>query len=498
MSVQHHAALLAWHTQTPVKVSLSRQESILTHPKRHAMEITMTTACDENGRLTAMKAEILADTGAYASLGGPVLQRACTHAAGPYQYQDIDILGQAVYTNNPPAGAFRGFGVPQSCFATECNINQLAELAGLTPWEIRYRNAVRPGQVLPNGQFADASTAIVETLEAVKGIMDRNPKAGIACAMKNSGLGVGVRDIGRCDLAVKGGKVEIRSSAACIGQGMGTVLTQIVARITGLEAARIAYAAPDTSYAPDAGNTTASRQTLFAGEAARRAAEALMRDLERALERALDGRPEEKAAGASPGGKAAGMSPEGKASGMSPGRKAAGGVQAALESLEGRVYHGEYEGLTDPIGSDKPNPVSHITYGYATQVVELDQEGKVARVTAAHDVGRIVNPKAVRGQIEGGVVMSLGYALTEDFPLVECRPVAKLGTLGLMRATDVPEVEAALIEKNDPLGLALGAKGIGEICSIPTAPAVQLAYYLRDGRFRTKLPLDDTPYGKKK
>ena len=462
MSVQHHAALLAWHTKKPVKVSLSRQESILTHPKRHAMEITMTTACDDNGMLTAMKADILADTGAYASLGGPVLQRACTHAAGPYQYQDVDILGRAVYTNNPPAGAFRGFGVPQSCFATECNINQLAEMAGLSPWEFRYRNAIRPGQILPNGQYADGSTALIETLEAVKPILDRNAKAGIACAMKNSGLGVGVRDIGRCDLAVRGGRVEIRSSAACIGQGMGTVLTQIVSQVTGLEAVYLLYAAPDTSTAPDAGNTTASRQTLFTGEAARRAAEGLKRDMD-----------------------------------IIKGEKP-GGAEEALHTLEGRIYKGEYEGLTDRMGSDKANPVSHIAYSYATQVVELGEDGKILRVVAAHDVGRAVNSQTVSGQIEGGVVMSLGYALTEDFPLDNCRPTAKLGTLGLTRSTDAPDVEAILIEKNDPLGLALGAKGIGEISSIPTAPAVQLAYYQRDGRFRTKLPLEGTPYSKKR
>ncbi|MCL1805742.1 MAG: molybdopterin-dependent oxidoreductase, partial [Clostridiales bacterium] len=467
MSVQHHAALLAWHTGKPVKVGLSRQESILTHPKRHAMEIVMTTACDEQGMLTAMKAEILADTGAYASLGGPVLQRACTHAAGPYQYQDVDILGRAVYTNNPPAGAFRGFGVPQSCFATECNINQLAEMAGLSPWEIRYRNAIRPGMTLPNGQIADESTALVETLEAVKDIYDANPQAGLACAMKNSGLGVGVPDVGRCDLAIHDGKVAIRSSAACIGQGLGTVLTQIVAQVTGLHAACLTYPAPDTSYAPDSGNTTASRQTLFAGEAARRAAEALRAD----LDGLLNGKPIREAA--------------------------AEKLAKAIGALEGNIYHGEYEGFTDKLGSDKPNPVSHIAYGYATQLVELDEEGKVARVVAAHDVGRVVNPLSVSGQIEGGVVMSLGYALTEDFPLDDCRPTAKMGTLGLMRATDAPDVEAMLIGKGDPLGLALGAKGIGEISSIPTAPAVQLAYYQRDGKFRTKLPLEGTPYSRK-
>lgn len=463
MSVQHHAALLAYHAKAPVKVALTRDESILIHPKRHAMEMDFTTACDANGYLTAMKAVIIADTGAYASLGGPVLQRACTHAAGPYNYQDIDIQGAAVYTNNPPAGAFRGFGVPQSCFATECNLNQLAALVGISPWEIRYRNALRPGQVLPNGQMADKTTAIVETLEAVKPYFDRNPKAGIACAIKNSGLGVGIPDTGRCRLLVRAGKVEIYSSAACIGQGLGTILTQIICDVCGLRPQQVAYKTPDTLMSPNAGNTTASRQTLFTGEAARRAGEALNLALAKVRVNA-------------------------------PGTISADGVD--LEALEGQEFYGEYTGITDKMGSTKPNPVSHVAYGYATHLVELDEQGYLKRVVAAHDVGRAINPLNVTGQIEGGVVMSLGYALTERFPLDQGRPMVKIGTLGLFKSTQVPEIEAIIVGKGYS-DLALGAKGIGEICSIPTAPAVQLAYQNWDGHFRTSLPLENTPYSKK-
>ena len=452
MSVQHHAALLAQKTGRPVKVKLSRQESILVHPKRHAMEIDLTTACDENGKLTAMKAVIISDTGAYASLGGPVLQRACTHAAGPYNYQNIDITGRAYYTNNPPAGAFRGFGVPQSCFATECNLNQLAEMAGLTPFEIRYINAVRPGDTLPNGQIADENTAIVETLDAVREICEKNPKAGIACAIKNSGLGVGVPDTGRCRITVKDGKVHVTSSAACIGQGMGTVQIQMLCEAAGLTPDMVIYDTPDTKYSPNAGNTTASRQTLFTGEAAVRAA-SLLKD-------ALD-------------------------------------KEGSLSALNGREFYGEYTGVTDKMGSPKEHPVSHVAYSYATQVVELNDDGTIKRVVAAHDVGTPVNPKALEGQIEGGVVMSLGYALTESFPLEQGRPLAKLGTLGLFRADKTPDVVPVIIDRRMN-GPAFGAKGIGEISSIPTAPAVQLAYYNRDGKFRTRLPLEDTPYSRKK
>ena len=450
-TVQHHAALLALAAQRPVKVSLTRQESLVVSTKRHPMEIDMTTACDENGYLTAMKAVIISDTGAYASLGGPVLQRACTHAAGPYNYHNISIVGTAAYTNNPPAGAFRGFGVTQSCFATECNINKLAEMAGLSPWEMRFRNAIRPNDTLPNGQIADESTALEETLLAVKEICEKHPQAGIACAMKNAGLGVGVPDFGRCCLRVKEGKVHIATSAACIGQGMGTVATQMFCDVSGVSPENVVHDPADSFYTPDSGNTTASRQTVITGEAVCRAA---LKFKEAAMDK-------------------------------------------SLAELEGCEFYAEFESVTDKMGSDKPHPVSHISYGYATQVAELDDNGKLKRLIAVHDVGKAINPKSVEGQIEGGLVMSMGYALTEDFPLNGCVPTAKFGTLGLFKANMVPEIETIVLGKTNG-GFAGGAKGVGEIAAIPGAPAVQLAYYNYDGKFRTKLPLEDTPYSKKK
>lgn len=451
MSCQHHTALLAYLTNKPVKMTLTRKESIMTHPKRHAMEMELTTACDENGKLTAMKAKIISDTGAYASLGGPVLQRACTHAAGPYNYQDIDIEGVAVYTNNPPGGAFRGFGVTQSVFANESNLNLLSEMVGISPWEIRWRNAVKPGEVLPNGQIADEGTALRETLLAVKKQYEEAKIAGIACAFKNAGVGVGIPDIGRCTLKVIDSKVHTRTSAACIGQGLGTVMTQIVCETCGVGPENVIHERPDTKLTPNSGTTTASRQTVFTGEATRNAALKLSEALE----------------------------------------------NSTLEELEGKEFYGEYLGVTDRMGSEKPNPVSHVAYGYATQVVILNEEGKVEKVVAAHDVGRAINPTNVEGQIEGGVVMGLGYGLTEDYPLNNGVPTAKFGTLGLFRSSTVPEIYPIIIEKNSN-ELSYGAKGVGEITCIPTAPAIQGAYYKLDGKFRTKLPLEDTFYRKPK
>ena len=451
VSVQHHAALLAYLTKRIVKVKLSRQESIVVHPKRHPMWMDITTACDENGYLTAMKAVVVSDTGAYASLGGPVLQRACTHAAGPYNFQVIDIDGKAVYTNNPPAGAFRGFGVTQTCFGSERNLDLLAEKVGISPWEIRYRNAIRPGQVLPNGQIADASTGVAETLEAVKEVYESEPYAGIACAMKNAGVGVGLPDWGRCRLLVKDGKVEIHAGASCIGQGLGTVLTQVVSETTGLGIDRIVYCRPNTANSPDSGTTSGSRQTLITGEAAKRACEKLMEDLK----------------------------------------------DSSLEALEGRDYVGEYLAKTDKMGSDVPNPVSHVAYGYATQVCVLNEDGTIKKVVAAHDVGKAVNPISVEGQIEGGVVMSLGYALTEQYEIKDGYPVSRYGTLGLFKADKTPDVEPIIVEKPG-VDVGYGAIGIWEITSIPTAPAVAGAYYKWNGKFQTKLPLSDTPYERKK
>ena len=455
VSAQHIAVLAALSVGRPVKVKFSRSESIAFHPKRHAMEGRFTLGCDENGIFTGLDCEIYFDTGAYASLCGPVLERACTHSVGPYCYQNTDIRGFGYYTNNPPAGAFRGFGVCQSEFALESTINLLAEKVGISPWEIRYRNAIEPGKVLPNGQIADRSTALKETLEAVREVYEKNAgHAGIACAMKNAGVGVGLPDKGRAKLAVHDGMVEIYAAASDIGQGCATVFVQMVAEATGLGRGEIRNRGSNSEVAPDSGTTSGSRQTLITGEAVRMAAAEL-----------------------------------------SDAMREVGGD---LSQLEGREFFAEYFEPTDPLGSKKPYPKSHVAYGFATHVVVLDKDRRVSEVYAAHDSGKVVNPIAIQGQIEGGVLMGLGYALTENFDLKDCVPQNKYGTLGLMRSNQIPDIEAIYVEKKELLDVAYGAKGIGEISTIPTAPAVAGAYYAVDHIFRTKLPLEDTPYSRKK
>ena len=458
MTVQHHAALLTYLTGRPVKVKLTRAESLLIHPKRHRFEMDFTMGCDENGIIQGVKAKVVTDTGAFASLGSPVLERACTHAAGPYQYQNFEIEGTAYYTNNPPAGAFRGFGVTQTCFATESLLNMMADEVGITPWEIRYRNAIRPGGVLPNGQIVDESTGLVETLEAVKPYYDAALAAGkpvgLGCAMKNAGVGVGIPDTGRVKLVIEEDrKVHIYSGASCIGQGLGTVLVQMTVSNTDLKRDDIVYERSNTWIAPDSGTTSGSRQTLVTGEACRRACEKFM---------------EARAAG------------------------------KTLADMVGETYYGEYLAKTDPLGADVPNPVSHVAYGYATQRCVLDPKtGRVEQRVAAHDVGKAVNPLSCEGQIEGGVVMSMGFALRERYPIDEnCKPIDKYGSLGLFRAHELPEIVAIVVDKPG-LNVACGAIGIGEITSIPTAPAIADAYFRYDHERRYSLPLSDTPYERK-
>jgi selenium-dependent xanthine dehydrogenase len=453
MSVQAQTALLAQVTGRPVKLTLSREESIRLHPKRHAIRMEYTVGCDRDGRLTAVRARMVGDSGAYASVGAKVLERAAGHACGPYRVANIDIESMAVYTNNPPCGAMRGFGANQAHFAIEGCMDLLAKQAGLDPWELRWRNAVDVGDVFSTGQVLEKSVGIKKTLAAVKPHYDRaraeGRAVGIACGLKNSGIGNGAKEWGKARLVVEpDGTVSLFNGYTEMGQGLLTVLIQFASEVTGLPAGCFRPKV-DSTYQLDCGQTTGSRATLFGGRAVVSAGEKLRADLDEGL---------------------------------------------VLADLVGRVYAGDVlVDDTTELGTDVPKVKTHTSFGYATQVCILDERGRVARIVAAHDVGRAVNPALCEGQIEGAIHMGLGYALTEELACENGMPVTfKLRDIGVLRARDMPEVEVILVEDPEPEG-PYGAKGVGEIGLVPTAAAVAGALEAFDGIRRYTLPMRESP-----
>jgi xanthine dehydrogenase molybdenum-binding subunit len=453
MSVQAQTALLAQVTGRPVKLVLNREESVRLHPKRHPIRMDYRAGCDSEGHLTAVVARLVGDSGAYASVGGKVLERAAGHACGPYRVPAVDIEALAVYTNNPPCGAMRGFGVPQTAFAIEGCLDLLAARVGLDGWEIRRRNAVAVGDVVTTGQVLEKSVGLGRTLEAVKDgyyAARRSGRAvGIACGLKNSGIGNGVAEWGKCRLVVeKDGTVSLYNGYTEMGQGLLTVLVQFAVETTGLPPS-VFHPKVDSTFALGCGQTTGSRATLFGGRAVSSAGKKLRADLD---------------------------------------------AGRTLADLAGRVYAAdEVIDDTTALGAEAPRIKTHTSYGFATQVVVLDAEGRLERVIAAHDVGRVVNPALCRGQIEGSIHMGLGYALSEELPCENGVPVTyKLRELGVLRARDMPTTEVLLVEEPEPEG-PFGAKGVGEIGLVPTAAAVAAALQAFDGVRRTTLPMKDSP-----
>jgi xanthine dehydrogenase molybdenum-binding subunit len=453
MSVQAQTSLLAWLTRRPVKLVLNREESIRLHPKRHPIRMEYTAGCDADGRLTAVRARLVGDSGAYASVGGKVLERSAGHACGGYKVPSVDIEALAAYTNNPPCGAMRGFGVNQAHFAMEACVDLLAAACGLDRWEIRWRNAVDVGDVFTTGQVLEKSVGLKKTLLAVKDAYDKAMAAGhavgIACGVKNSGIGNGVREWGMARLVVESDlTVSVYNGYTEMGQGLLTILAQFAAEATGLPFS-VFRPKVDATFALNCGQTTGSRATLFGGRAVLSAAQKLRADLDAGL---------------------------------------------ALARLVGRVYPADIVVEdTTPLGADVPNPKTHTSFGWATQVCVLDARGRVERIIAAHDVGRAVNPSLCEGQIMGGVHMGLGYALTEELECVNGMPVSfKLRDIGVLRARDMPQVDVILIEDPEPEG-PMGAKGVGEIGVVPTAAAVAGALEAFDGIRRYRLPMKDSP-----
>ena len=471
MSVQAQTALLAHVAKRPVKITLSREESIRIHPKRHPITMHYTVGCDADGHLTAVKARMIGDSGAYASVGGKVLERAAGHACGPYRTPNVDVESLAVYTNNPPSGAMRGFGANQAHFAMEGCMDLLAAKVGIDGWEMRWRNAVEVGDLFSTGQVLDKSVGIKKTLAAVK---DRYYEAkaqgravGVACGMKNSGIGNGAVEWGKARLVVEAdGTVSLYNGYTEMGQGLYTVLTQFAAEVTGLPAA-VFRPKVDSTFALGCGQTTGSRATLFGGRAVVSAAAKLKADL-------------------------AGGSSLADLAGRVYGADV---VVDDTTSPGGHAHSGGQQVPVPPAGEQaKPRPVkTHTAFGYATQVCILDEQGRIERMVAAHDVGRAVNPALCEGQIEGSIHMGLGYALTEELRLADGMPSTfKLRDIGVLRARDMPKLEVILVEEPEPEG-PFGAKGVGEIGLVPTAAAVASALEAFDGVRRYTLPMRDSP-----
>lgn len=443
ITVQGHAALFAYLLKRPVKVRLSREESIVMHPKRHPVWMEISLACNENGKFTALKLNAIGDTGAYASVGTKVMERVVGHATGAYSVPVTDIRAVTVYTNNIPSGAMRGFGVPQVTFAVESCIDELCRMGGFDRWQIRFDNAFEDGKRTATGQLLKG-VGLKKTLLAVRDAFREANYAGIACGIKNTGVGNGMTDASEVAIEiVSENKVIVHHGWSEMGQGIHTMALQILHQETGIDP-EIIEVRVDTDAALPTGMTTSSRATALLGNAIIDASSVMRVDLQ----------------------------------------------QGSLKQLAGRLYKGRFVcDWTCKPGERNDNPEIHFAYGYATQVAILDGSGTLRKIVAAHDAGKIMNRMLFEGQIEGALHMGMGYALTEDLPLVNGRPVsAKFKDLGIIRASEMPELEIIGIEEKDPVG-PYGAKGIGEIGMVPTAAAIANALCAYDGIRRTKLPM---------
>lgn len=445
MSNQVHTALSAWLLGKPVQITLSREQSLLMHPKRHPIRMTYEAGCDENGKLTGLRARMLGDSGPYASVGMKVLERAAGHATGPYVLQAVDVEAIAARTNNPVCGAFRGFGANQAQFAMEGIIDRLAEKVGINGWEIRSLNVVNPGDVWGPGQIMDDGCLGARAcLDAVKpaydqAIQDGLP-VGIGLGLKNSGLGNGFDEIAKAVVRFEAdGTIEVRHCWTEMGQGVHNVALQVAVEELGVAAEQIKVIV-DSTRELGAGQTTGSRGTLMGAGAVQDACRNALLD----------------------------------------------GCQVGLD------YEGSYRiNWTNSLSEGLENPVIHSTFGYASQLVVLNpDDGEVRNVVAAHDVGRAVNPMLCEGQIEGAVHMGLGYALTEGFPTDSSgRPTnTTFRSLDIIRPKDMPPVDVIIIESPQP-GSPYGIKGVGEIGLVPTAGAVAAAVRSYDDSWPTELPI---------
>jgi xanthine dehydrogenase molybdenum-binding subunit len=486
LSIQAQTALAAHLLQRPVKTTLTRRQSTQHHVKRHAMTVALTVGADADGHLVALRSRIVADAGGYHTTSAKCALRAACHSGGLYRVPNVDVEAKAVYTNNPNAGAMRGFGSNQVQFAMEGMMDMLAERVGIDGWDIRERNMLNPGDTYCTGQIMRESVRGGRaTLEAVKDVYKKAKYKGIGCGVKSTGLGNGTIEGGYINIRViDGGRLEILNGYTEMGQGVYTATMQAVCEETGLPA-EIMTVSWNAALGEKCGETWASRGTTLSCAAAQIAARKLVTDLQAvmALQRERAGR------GAADPTIADADEPD-DADGLQGARK------QALNELVGREYCGEcvYNFTTRP-GTPAAvlNPTTHLTFSYAAQVVILDEQGRIERVVVANDVGRAINPRLCAEQMEGGVHMGLGYALSEDFTSTNGRPDSLLlRDLGIVSAKHMPPVDIILIEVPDEVG-GYGAKGVGEIGCVATAGAVAGALHAYDGIRRVRLPMDDSP-----
>jgi selenium-dependent xanthine dehydrogenase len=451
LSIQGQTAVAAYLLGCPVKTVLTRKQSTQHHVKRHPMTMRYKVAADAEGHLLAVRARILGDAGGYAGTSGKCLLRAACHSCGPYRVPNVDIESTAVYTNNPTSGAMRGFGTNQSHFAMEGMMDLIAERVGIDGYDVRIRNILNPGDAFATGQIMRPSVlGLRRSLEAVKEVYKNSKYVGIGCGIKSTGIGNGTIDSGHILIrVVEGGRVNILTGYTELGQGLFTTIRQAVCEETGLSP-EVMTVQWDKDLGVKCGETWASRATTLSCAAAQRAAGKLAADLK----------------------------------------------ETPLEELAGRVYDGDYvcDFTTRPgTPAALENPTTHLTFSYATQVVILGEDGQIERVIAAHDVGHAINPRLCAEQMEGGVHMGLGYALSENFTSTNGRPDSLLmRDFGLVRAKDMPQVDVILIEVPDEVG-GYGAKGVGEIGCVATAGAVASALFSYDGIRRYRLPMEDSP-----
>ncbi len=455
LSIQGQTAIAAYLLQRPVKTVLTREESTRHHVKRHAMTLTYTVGFDNQGHLMALKADIVADAGGYHSTSAKCALRAAGHACGIYRVPAVSVESKAVYTNNPNAGAMRGFGSNQAQFAMEGMMDLIAERVGIDGWDVRERNIVNPGDPYGTGQIMRESVrGARETLNAVKDVYKKAKYKGIACGVKSTGLGNGTIEGGYIKMRVvppSAGQtepcVEVLNGFTEMGQGIYTATAQVVCEETGIAPERVSVIW-DAELGEKCGETWASRGTTLSCAAAARAGRHLAEDLK----------------------------------------------THTLQQLVGRTYYDEVEyNLTTRPGSVewRTNPTTHLTFSYATQVVILDDEGQIERIVVANDVGRAINPRLCAEQMEGGAHMGIGYALSEDFPSSNGIPESLgLRDMGLVPAKYMPPVDIILIEVPDEIG-GYGAKGVGEIGCVATPPAIAAALHSYDGIRRFRLPMQD-------